>query len=118
MRQGCLSPGGIQCANCHCIIPHSERYLAIDEENGVEVEKGGVSVNAGVCEGGTCIVSVICLIAPSWVSGARLHAFSQCTNVAVLKASARRKNIRRDTISTFAVVFIHHLSHYRVQYQT
>ena len=25
-------------------VPHSERYLAIDEEDGVEVEEGGMTV--------------------------------------------------------------------------
>ncbi len=40
MRQGCISLGEIQCDGCHHIIPHSERYLAVDEEDGVEVEKG------------------------------------------------------------------------------
>ncbi|MFC1928115.1 hypothetical protein ACFLXK_00750 [Chloroflexota bacterium] len=40
MRQGCISLGDIQCDECHHLIPHSERYLAIDEEEGVEVEKG------------------------------------------------------------------------------
>ena len=40
MRQGCISLGDVQCDECHHIIPHSERYLAIDEEDGVEVEKG------------------------------------------------------------------------------
>ena len=40
MRQGCISLGAIQCNKCHSIIPHSERYLAIDEEDGVEVEQG------------------------------------------------------------------------------
>ncbi len=40
MRQGCISLGEIQCDACHRSIPHSERYLAIDEEDGVEVEKG------------------------------------------------------------------------------
>ncbi len=43
MRQGCISLGEIQCDGCHRIIPHSERYLAIDEENGVEVEKGEIA---------------------------------------------------------------------------
>ncbi len=42
MRQGCISLGEIQCNECHRIIPHSERYLIVDEENGVEVEKGKV----------------------------------------------------------------------------
>ena len=40
MRRGCISLGEVQCDECHRIIPHSERYLAIDEEDGVEVEKG------------------------------------------------------------------------------
>ena len=31
MRQGCISLGEVQCADCHRIIPHSERYLAIEE---------------------------------------------------------------------------------------
>ncbi len=43
MRHGCISLGQIQCDNCQGIIPHSERYLAIDEEDGVEVDKGKVS---------------------------------------------------------------------------
>ena len=41
MRQGCISLGEIQCDECHRVIPHSERYLAIGEEDGVEVEEGG-----------------------------------------------------------------------------
>ncbi len=40
MRQGCISLGDIQCDECHRTIPYSERYLAIDEEKGVEVEVG------------------------------------------------------------------------------
>ena len=40
MRRGGISLGQIQCDECHRIIPHSERYLAIEEEDGVEVEKG------------------------------------------------------------------------------
>ncbi len=40
MRQGCISLGEIQCDKCHRIVPHSKRYLAIDEEDGAEVEKG------------------------------------------------------------------------------
>ncbi len=43
MRQGCISLGEIQCDDCHSIIPFTERYLAIDEEDGVEVEKGKTS---------------------------------------------------------------------------
>ncbi len=40
MRRGCISIGDIQCDECHRIIPHSERYLAVEEENGVEAENG------------------------------------------------------------------------------
>ena len=40
MHGGCISLGEIQCDECHRIIPHSERFLAIEEEDGVEVEKG------------------------------------------------------------------------------
>ena len=41
MRRGSISLGDIQCDECHLTIRHSERYLAIDEEDGVEVEEGG-----------------------------------------------------------------------------
>ncbi len=34
MRQGCISLGEVQCDDCHCIIPHSERYLIIEETAG------------------------------------------------------------------------------------
>ena len=40
MRRGCISLGEIQCNHCHRLIAFAERYLAIDEENGSEVEKG------------------------------------------------------------------------------
>lgn len=40
MRQGCISLGKVQCDMCHRIIPHADRYLVVDEEDGVEVEKG------------------------------------------------------------------------------
>ncbi len=40
MRQGCISLGKVQCDGCNNIIPHTERYLVVDEENGVEVESG------------------------------------------------------------------------------
>ncbi len=39
MRRGCISVGETQCDECQRIIPHSERYLATDEEEGA-VEKG------------------------------------------------------------------------------
>lgn len=40
MRQGCISLGKVQCDGCKNTIPYAERYLLIDEENGVEVESG------------------------------------------------------------------------------
>ncbi len=41
MRRGCISLGGIVCDSCGKVIPHSERYLSMDEdEKGNEVEKG------------------------------------------------------------------------------
>ena len=40
MRRGCVSLGETQCDDCHCIIPYPERYLVIDEEDGVEAGKG------------------------------------------------------------------------------
>jgi len=40
MRRGCISLGDIQCDECQRPIPHSERYLALEEENGVEIESG------------------------------------------------------------------------------
>ena len=43
MRRGCISLGEVQCDGCHRTIPYLERYLAIDEEDGVEVETGKTS---------------------------------------------------------------------------
>ena len=40
MRRGCLSLGEIKCDDCGRVIPSAERYLAIDEEDGIEVERG------------------------------------------------------------------------------
>ena len=40
MRRGCISLGKVQCHVCHRLIPYPERYLVVDEEDGVEVEKG------------------------------------------------------------------------------
>lgn len=43
MRRGCISLGKTQCDQCLRILPHSERFLAIDEEDGVEVEEGKIA---------------------------------------------------------------------------
>ena len=40
MRRGCISLGQTECNECHHIIQHAERFLAIDEEDGVEVQGG------------------------------------------------------------------------------
>ena len=43
MRRGCISLGNVQCDECHRTIVNPERYLAVDEKNGVEVEEGETS---------------------------------------------------------------------------
>ena len=40
MRQGCISLGEVRCDGCQRVIPYPERYLVIEEKDGVEVEKG------------------------------------------------------------------------------
>lgn len=40
MRRGCMPVGEIQCDECHRTIPQTERYLAVDEKDGVEVDEG------------------------------------------------------------------------------
>ncbi len=40
MREGCISLGQVKCDSCQRTIPYSERYLVVDEENGVEAENG------------------------------------------------------------------------------
>lgn len=40
MRRGCISLGEVKCDICQRTIPYPGRYLAIDEEKGVEMEKG------------------------------------------------------------------------------
>ena len=43
MRRGCIAIGEVRCGGCGRPIKHPERYLAIDEEGGVEVEEGETS---------------------------------------------------------------------------
>ena len=43
MRRGCISLGQVRCDDCHRIPPYPERYLSVDEEGGVEDEKGRTS---------------------------------------------------------------------------
>ena len=40
MRRGCVSLGEIKCDECQNIIPYPDRYLAINEKDGVEDEEG------------------------------------------------------------------------------
>ena len=40
MRRGCISLGEVRCDECHQIIQYPERYLTIDEKDGIEDEKG------------------------------------------------------------------------------
>lgn len=44
MRRGCISLGEIQCHMCQQMVPHAERYLAIDEIDEVEADEGGETV--------------------------------------------------------------------------
>lgn len=40
MRRGCVSLGEIKCDECGKPIPYPDRYLAIDEKDGVEDDEG------------------------------------------------------------------------------
>ena len=40
MRRGCISLGDVRCAKCQRIVTQAELYLVVEEEDGVEVEKG------------------------------------------------------------------------------
>ena len=40
MRRGCISSGEVQCDECHRTIPYPERYLAVQEKDGIEDETG------------------------------------------------------------------------------
>ncbi|HJX13080.1 MAG TPA: hypothetical protein VJ377_06075 [Dehalococcoidales bacterium] len=40
MRRGCVSLGEISCDECHSVIPYPDRYLAIDEKDGLEDDEG------------------------------------------------------------------------------
>ena len=42
MRRGCVSLGEVQCDECHNTIPAPERYLAINEKDGVADEEGEI----------------------------------------------------------------------------
>jgi hypothetical protein len=40
MRRGCVSLGEIKCDECKNVIPYPDRYLAINEKDGVEDDEG------------------------------------------------------------------------------
>ena len=42
MRRGCISLGNVRCDDCQRAIPYPDRYLVVDEQGGVEVEKGEI----------------------------------------------------------------------------
>jgi len=33
MRRGCISLGDVECDECHQSVPHSERYLIIEDDD-------------------------------------------------------------------------------------
>ena len=35
MHCGCVSLGDVKCDDCHRLIPYTERYLVVEEEDGV-----------------------------------------------------------------------------------
>ncbi|MFC1967508.1 hypothetical protein ACFLV2_02600 [Chloroflexota bacterium] len=40
MRHGCISLGEVKCDDCQSVIPHPDRYLAIEEKDGQEDDEG------------------------------------------------------------------------------
>ena len=40
MRRGCISLGEVSCDECQRNIPYPERYLAVEEKDGIEDEEG------------------------------------------------------------------------------
>ncbi len=40
MRRGCISLGQVKCDGCGRTIPYPQRYLAINEKDGVEDDEG------------------------------------------------------------------------------
>lgn len=49
MRRGCVSLGNVQCDECRRMIPHAERYVAVEEDNGVEAETGKTALYCVAC---------------------------------------------------------------------
>jgi hypothetical protein len=42
MRRGCISLGDVKCDECQKPIPYPDRYLILNETNGVEDEEGDI----------------------------------------------------------------------------
>lgn len=40
MRRGCISQGEVKCDECQRSILYPERYLVVDEKDGIEDEEG------------------------------------------------------------------------------
>jgi len=40
MRRGCISLGEVKCDECKRTIPYPDRYLAVEEKKGKEMEDG------------------------------------------------------------------------------
>ena len=40
MRRGCVSLGEIKCDGCQQVIPYPDRYLVVEEKDGIEDEEG------------------------------------------------------------------------------
>jgi hypothetical protein len=49
MRRGCIAIGEIHCDECNRIIRHPDRYLAIDEKDGIESKQGTTSRYCAEC---------------------------------------------------------------------
>ncbi|NOQ17822.1 MAG: hypothetical protein GQ507_01080 [Dehalococcoidales bacterium] len=47
MRRGCISLGNVRCDDCQRVIPHSEHYLVIEEEDGMKRLCQGCSLDKG-----------------------------------------------------------------------
>ncbi len=47
MRRGCISLGDIQCTECHHTIPYPERYLIVEEVEGLIYLCVDCSLNKG-----------------------------------------------------------------------
>lgn len=40
MRRGCISLGEVKCDECQHTIPYPERYLVVNEKDGIEDKEG------------------------------------------------------------------------------